>query len=236
MIHFLSDPHFGHTRILEFEPRRREVLGATIEEHDEALLKRINSRVRPEDVLIITGDFSMDSWIRHYRDKIACRTVHLVLGNHDKKSVTYYYSCGFQMVCTEKVMKIANEYVRIRHHPYRKPWWRTAFPWQWKEKDRIKRPRDLGGFLLHGHTHSHGARINGRQINVGVDFNNYYPVSMREIESIMSKIKSEEKKKCSVNVLKRTGIQAVRGLRRLRKRFSGRPSQKRKGHAFRGRG
>jgi calcineurin-like phosphoesterase family protein len=87
--------------------------------------------------------------------------------------------------------------VRLRHHPYRKPWYKVIFPWQYKEKDRKKRPADRDGFLLHGHIHSGGHKdgawkVTRKMINVGVDVWNYYPVSIREIESLIAKEKQKK--------------------------------------------
>jgi calcineurin-like phosphoesterase family protein len=55
----------------------------------------------------------------------------------------------------------------------------------------------MGNFLLHGHLH-HGTdpkwaskvqRIYERQINIGVDFNNYYPVALDKLASDIVKIR-----------------------------------------------
>ena len=192
MIYFVGDPHWGHTNILQFAPKRKEVLGETIELHDAALLKRINSSVnKPDDILIIVGDFSLGHRIHEYRDKITCRNVWLIIGNHDKNSVSHYYKCGFSVVCYEMTLKIAGEYVRIRHHPYRKPWYKIIFPWQWRERDRKKRPTNHGSWLIHGHTHQQASAVQRKQINVGVDLNKYYPVSIRDIESIIARAKTK---------------------------------------------
>jgi len=206
MIYFLSDPHFGHPNILEYEPKRKEVLGETIEQHDAALIKRINYRVKADDILFILGDFSLCSGtvVQAYREQILCKKVSLILGNHDKHSVTYYYKCGFSVVCYEMVLKIAGEFVRLRHHPYKKPWYRCFFPWQYREKDRKKRPVHRGGFLLHGHIHSGGHKggawkVRKKMINVGVDVTNYYPISIREIESLISREKNKETLVCYVS-------------------------------------
>lgn len=203
MIWVTSDLHFGHMQIVKYEPKRKEVLGETIAEHDETLLKRINSKVKPDDILIILGDFSLSSGqvVRDYRARIHCKNVQLVVGNHDKHSQSFYQNAGFSVVCYEMTLKICTEYVRLRHHPYRKPWWRTIFPWQYKERDRNKRPINRGGFLLHGHVHSRQAqRIIGRRINVGVDMNNYYPLSMKDLEKLISQTKEKEKKAKKENV------------------------------------
>jgi calcineurin-like phosphoesterase family protein len=199
MIYLTSDTHFGHVNILTYEPKRKEQLGETIELHDANLLNRINSRVRPEDTLFILGDFSLESGgaVARYRAQLKCKTVILVMGNHDKSTITHYYKSGFSVVCYELILKIANEYVRLRHHPYRKPWYKVIFPWQYKEKDRKKRPADRDGFLLHGHIHSGGHKdgawkVTRKMINVGVDVWNYYPVSIREIESLIAKEKQKK--------------------------------------------
>jgi len=202
VIWITSDLHVGHEQILVYEPARKAVLGQTIEEHDEALFRRINSRVKPDDILIILGDFSLSSRVREYRARIKCGNVQLVLGNHDKNTQSRYLRAGFSVVCYEMTLKICKEYVRLRHHPYRKPWWKTIFSWQYKERDRKKRPIDHGGFLLHGHVHSRQAhRVIGRRINVGVDMNNYYPLSMLDIEKTISQIKEKEKKQKKESLL-----------------------------------
>ena len=201
MIYFTSDLHCGHVQILNYEPKRQTVLGTTIEEHDTTLLNRINSKVQPDDVLIITGDFSLSDKkaVQEYRKRINCTTVIIVLGNHDRSQD--YYKCGFQAVCYEMVVRISGEYVRLRHHPYRKPWYKAIFPWQYKERDRNKRPINHGHYLIHGHIHSGGHRVSkawriyDKQLNVGVDVNKYYPVSIKEVESIIAKDKSKRDNK-----------------------------------------
>ena len=194
---FTSDLHWGHSKILEYEPNRL-VLGDDVKQHDTALIKRINERVSSDDILIILGDVGLtdEGYLKSCRERINAKQVIIVRGNHDRKSDLQYMKMGFTFICYELVLKIAKEYVRLRHHPYQKPWWKTIFPWQYKERDRRKRPVDRGGFLLHGHSHSRQAtRVIGRRINVGIDMNNYYPLSMKDIEKTIYQIKEKEKKK-----------------------------------------
>jgi calcineurin-like phosphoesterase family protein len=199
MIYFTSDTHFSHDNILKFEPSRTDYLGNTIQEHDEKLLKMINSMVKPDDTLFILGDFGFghQNGVKDCRSKINCRNVILILGNHDKHTVNTYLRCGFQAVLYEATLKIASEFVRLRHHPYKKSWFKALF---WKEKDRNKRPENRGHFLLHGHIHSGGHRIEGgwvnkgRQIHIGVDANKYRVVTIKEVEAKISQIKNQEEK------------------------------------------
>ena len=200
-IFFTSDVHFGHDAILTYEPERKK-LGDTIQEHDDALIKRINSRVKSEDYLVIAGDVGLSSgtYLKECLDKINTKNLILVRGNHDKHNDGYYRKIGFSWVCYETKLKIAGEYVRICHHPYRKPWWRCMFPWQYKEKDRNKRPINTGNFLIHGHIHSGGHRdgawkVYKRMINVGVDVWEYYPIPLSTIADLITKAKAKEEKK-----------------------------------------
>lgn len=64
-----------------------------VEMMDEELLSQINSMVSPDDVLWHLGDFAMPGKsdyyrkCREYRDRIKCRNVYLIWGNHDDRSI-----------------------------------------------------------------------------------------------------------------------------------------------------
>ena len=202
-IFFTSDLHLGHANILQFEPGRITELHLSpirvddsCVEHDEALIARINSRVKPEDKLFILGDVGLASsgYLRNCVQRINGHK-HLVRGNHDKHTDSHFYKMGFEVVCYEMTLKISNHFVRLSHYPYRKPWYKAYFPWQWKEKDRHKRPVNYGNILLHGHIHSGGQGVGDgshlvrdKMINVGVDVHNYYPVGLDKIEQLIQKM------------------------------------------------
>lgn len=84
----ISDTHFGHERILEFEPVRAE-LAKTIQEHDEELVARWNRTVRPKDTVWHLGDvlfgahnFGILGRLNGYKK--------LVKGNHDHFNANRY--------------------------------------------------------------------------------------------------------------------------------------------------
>ena len=86
-IYVISDTHFGHKRIIEFESVARPF--ATIEEHDQALVERWNATVRPKDTVWHLGDvfFGKDG------HQILARLnglKKLVLGNHDHHPLPIY--------------------------------------------------------------------------------------------------------------------------------------------------
>lgn len=86
---FCSDPHYSHPNIVRgtstFEDKSRLRDFDTVEEHNEALLRGINSRVKENDILFCLGDWSFrgKGMVEEFRNKIVCKNIHLILGNHD---------------------------------------------------------------------------------------------------------------------------------------------------------
>lgn len=80
MNYFISDPHFGHKNCLAFDNRPF----ATIEEHDEYLIKSWNEAVGVDDDVYIIGDISWYNSTKTIEifSKLNGR-LHLIKGNHD---------------------------------------------------------------------------------------------------------------------------------------------------------
>lgn len=86
MRYFIADCHFGCEKLIMNFPRYRpgtKELFASIEEHDDYLIKAINLAVKPDDELHILGDFARDKPGK-YRMRINCKHVYLTRGNHDR--------------------------------------------------------------------------------------------------------------------------------------------------------
>src|SRR5687768_7511272 len=89
---FTSDTHYHHKNIVRGCTEWEESPGGqrtrnfdTLEAHDAALVENINKQVKENDVLYHAGDWSfggIDS-IWNFRKQIKCKTIHLILGNHD---------------------------------------------------------------------------------------------------------------------------------------------------------
>ena len=181
---FSADTHFGHKRIIEYCDRPF----SSVDEMDRELIGNWNEVVAAGDEVYFLGDFSLD--FKRVRQVLPLLngSKHLVAGNHDlchssnTGSGAYlrkYTDLGFVDICQSTRLDIAGQSVLCCHLPFfdvDDP--DTRFP--------DYKPEDDGGWLLHGHVHQRW-KIKERQINVGVDVWDYYPVPLETIVKIISK-------------------------------------------------
>jgi calcineurin-like phosphoesterase family protein len=115
----------------------------------EVLLNNINEVVSETDTLYILGDFCWEKKkFQSLRERIVCRNIHFLKGNHD------YKQSGFPYM--ERV-KFNKRKFLVCHYPLA-----TCPP---------------GYVNLHGHTHRTMQDLYWR-MDVGVDSHEYYPISM----------------------------------------------------------
>lgn len=184
-VFYHSDWHFNHT----FVAGTRGF--ATSEEHDERLIESINSVVTKRDHLWVLGDLAMGSLTEALKKVQRVNGVkHLVYGNHDgghpmhrgSHAKMRRYLEAFESVHLHEEHRLGGRKVLLSHFPYDGDHTDQDRHSQW-------RLRDEGGWLIHGHVHSAWA-LNGRQINVGVDWNSK-PLQGGEIEEIITAMEAE---------------------------------------------
>ena len=181
-IWFTSDLHFGHRNIIEYCNRPWN----TVEEMDEALIHNWNSVVGKNDIVFDLGDFAFASNQR-WRELISRLNGkhYLILGNHD---VSRYPGDSimdlFEEVEHQMLLDIDGRYVYLNHYPF------LCYGGAWRNPNNAV-------YQLFGHIHS-GPNSAGKdtdrlvhlflyQYDVGVDNNNYFPVSWNQIKEIITK-------------------------------------------------
>jgi calcineurin-like phosphoesterase family protein len=178
MIYFSSDKHLQHKNICRgtskwglmqdgtYDESRRSVLRPfdTTEEMDEYIIKETNRVVGPDDILYELGDFAFGDKkeIPALRNKINCKTIHYIVGNHDKVLVSNYSSC-FTSISYYGEVRYKKLLFSFCHYPLG----------SWNEIGR-------GGINLFGHSHGNYRRPVGRQFDVGIDVR-YQPFSIEEL-------------------------------------------------------
>ena len=173
-----SDHHFGHANIIRYCARPFTDADAM----NRAMVDRWNDVVDESDEVWILGDIVMGQLavnLSAHVWRLKGRKI-LVPGNHDTcwrhrkngpTQVIAYFDLGgiARIVDSPKPVTLAGQRVQVNHFPY-------ALDSRYDLKFMEHRPKDEGGWLLHGHIHEKW-RQNGRQINVGVDAWDFAPVS-----------------------------------------------------------
>lgn len=90
---FTADFHLGHKNIIRYCNRPFD----SVEAMNCAILERLNTAVRANDVLYFLGDFCIGPKARalELRREIRCKKIFAVPGNHDKdtRKLTQEFSC-----------------------------------------------------------------------------------------------------------------------------------------------
>jgi len=149
------------------EGRDFKVCLESVHAHDEILLHNINVDVGEEDVLWHLGDFAWGDYenVRKYRERIKCKDIRLIWGNHDKRAIKDFFT-----ECHEQLLiKLNGRNIFLNHYPM-KSWDRSHH----------------GSWQLFGHVHGGLADDPGSlQVDVGVDTHNFRPWSFEQLQSFM---------------------------------------------------
>ena len=172
-IYFTSDLHLGHENIIRFQNRPF----TNANEMNKVLITNYNAVIRPDDTVYILGDlcFRMPS-LEAANEIISSMNGKKILirGNHDKQ----YNERLFTQIKDFETLKIhepGNAFFAMMHYPML----------SWPHSHH-------GSIQLHGHVH--GTREDNennllegvRRYDVGVDANDYYPVSLNKILEFFS--------------------------------------------------
>jgi len=169
---FTADCHFGHANIVKYCKRPYK----TVQEMNEVLIVKWNSRVKEGDTVFHNGDFCFKNSSggkpgegmlyksTHWSEKLNGNIIY-VAGNHDKNNST-------KTLIHKVVIKYGHHYINIVHDP--------------KHFDN----RFELNFVGHVHNHWKFRRVLNAWndtytdlINVGVDVWDFQPISFEEIYS-----------------------------------------------------
>lgn len=186
---FSSDHHFGHEKVAGlrgFDDTKH---------HDAFIIDRHNNVVKDTDIVYFLGDLSSGSNAATL-DALDCVSMmkgrkRLIAGNHcpihpmnrDSHKWFDFYLDVFDSVAPFGRASVHGTKVLLSHFPY--------------ETDRGEprymqyRLRDHGELLLHGHLHSHAKWTSEREIHVGLDAWDMYPVSDIEIAAMIQQVRGE---------------------------------------------
>ena len=180
-IFFTSDTHFCHEKILAYCKRPF----STIEEHDEEIIKRWNEKVPVDGLVFHLGDVALGMGKHKRVNEILKRLngkIVLIIGNHDWNKIVQNQSWRFESIIQQANLKIDGRHVILNHYPM------LCFSGAWRGEN--------ASYQLFGHVHTSPYTDSGldqerlkylfpSQYDVGVDNNNFTPVSWNEVDKII---------------------------------------------------
>ena len=107
----ITDTHFGHHKMQDFCDRP--------EGFEDTILRNVNQMVRSEDVLVHLGNFCIykdEEWHTRFMNMCAGKRW-LIRGNHDRKSMGWYLSHGWNFVAEEVTLDLFGKRVSLSHKP-----------------------------------------------------------------------------------------------------------------------
>lgn len=179
-IFWTSDTHWSHNNIIKYCKRPF----SSVEEMNETLIKNWNSVVKSEDIVFHLGDFMFGNVNRFwdFRSRLNGK-IYLIHGNHDYELMDKgNIEGGFEMVVPQMKIVVDGQKIYLNHFPM------LTFDGIYKEKPC---------WQLFGHVHSSPIAVSPdidrlkyllpTQYDVGVDNNNYTPISFEQVKEIINK-------------------------------------------------
>jgi calcineurin-like phosphoesterase family protein len=208
-IYFTSDTHYGHTNIAgpsvsEWESGYRDF--ESVEQMNKTIVENINKTVGEDDVLCHLGDWSFGGKdnIWEFRKQLKCRSIVLILGNHDhhiekngqhkieREEREHYNSYGFVESANNYnsgIVRYRDLFLGVSYVKSIKIKKQTFFLSHFAHRVWDKSHHGV----IHLYGHSHGSIPDyGKSMDVGIDVarrltGEYRPFHITEILEIMDK-------------------------------------------------
>jgi len=196
-LYITSDTHYNHKNICRGVSEWRTATGEVpisqtrdfpnLDKMNAAIVNNINETVGQDDILIHLGDWSFGGFesIKEFRDRIVCKNIYLIYGNHDHhiennrqgiqgifRNTSQYQviQVSFQSNNTKQGDFTKYDIV-LMHYPIA----------SWHDMNR-------GRFHLFGHVHlpPNKKLMGGRSMDVGMDGNNLTPYNIKDVIKTLS--------------------------------------------------
>ena len=192
-VFFTSDTHFFHGRVIAHVNRPF----SSMDEMNEKIIRNWNKVVPKDGIVFHLGDFGMakEDELGAILDQLK-GTIYLVAGNHDEDILGKAIAKRFSGIEHEMIITVSNQKIVLNHFPLLCFGGRHTSAWQ---------------LFGHIHTHAAGSRIisekqmamlEPNQYDVGVDNNNFTPISFERVKKIIERQQETgERFKCWENTI-----------------------------------
>lgn len=172
-VFFTADTHFGSHALIHFckRPFKDE------KDMEEELVRRWNETVPEDGIVFHLGDFSHGP-ATHWCEILERLngTVHLVTGNHDTSSAKEKGLVNFASVSAQRIIDVDGQRIYLNHYPFL--CYAGAYDKVWQLFGHVHSgPNSSSGLDLH-----RLKTLYPQQYDVGVDNNDFRPVSFAEVK------------------------------------------------------
>jgi calcineurin-like phosphoesterase family protein len=161
-IFFTSDTHFDHKNIMKYSKRPF----SSVDEMNRVMIENWNRKVSNTDSIYFLGDLAFGD--AHFANNVVNQLngrKHFIRGNHDSVlNDKNFDRSQFEWIKDYYVLRHNDMKIVLFHYPIQE--WDGMFH---------------GSIHLYGHVHNNPFTGMKGSYNVGVDVNNYEPVSLEEI-------------------------------------------------------
>lgn len=176
-VFFTSDTHFYHGNIIRFCNRPFK----DVEMMNETIIFNWNNTVGQDDIVFHLGDFCLGGsaeWTK-ILDRLNGK-IYLIIGNHDLKNMRQGYANRFESVAMQMRIEVNKQKIYLNQCPF------LCFEGSYK---------DVWQLFGHVHTSKFNTGIDAprlkmllpTQYDVGVDNNNFTPISFERVKTIINK-------------------------------------------------
>ena len=148
---------------------------------NETIISNWNNTIGQDDIVFHLGDFCLGGsaeWTK-ILDRLNGK-IYLIMGNHDLKNIRQGYIDRFEYVAMQMHIEIGKQRIYLNHYPF------LCFDGGYK---------DVWQLFGHVHTRENNTGIDAArlqylyptQYDVGIDNNNFTPVSFEQVKRIISK-------------------------------------------------
>lgn len=181
---FTSDTHFYHENILRYCSRPFR----DIADMNETLIRRWNETIPPDGFVFHLGDFAFGG-SKEWNEVISRLNgrIYLILGNHDMKQIKQGVMGRFEHVTQQMTIRVGGQTVVLNHNPF------LAYGGAYRNVWQLFGHVHSGPLSKQGKDIGRLAYLFPRQYDVGVDNNDFRPVSFAEVrEKIEEKVRKSE--------------------------------------------
>ena len=182
-LYFTADSHFNHANIIKFCNRPFN----NVEQMNETLIDNWNQVVGKDDIVFHLGDFCLGGaaeWTK-LLDRLNGK-IYLILGNHDLKNFRQGFIQRFEHVALQMFIMVDKRKMYLCHYPF------LCFEGGYK---------DVWQLFGHVHTRKNNTGIDAErlqylyptQYDVGVDNNDFKPVSFEKVKVIIDRQMEQRK-------------------------------------------